>query len=153
LIDDRVPLVVIALANQPAKDVTWIHRISDARFRRAAINSEHVVLRNRAPMRLAVADTRPSFDAREQPFNPRPVALDHVAVSRLFIINQATLLVTNPASVEILFEDRYEILCARDDEDIRFLGVAVLRQALVCLSSDGRQREIPTYAKRTVAGT
>ena len=78
-------------------------------------------------MRIAIAGTCPAFDAREQAFNPRPVALDHILVAQLLVINQLPLPVTNPATIGVLLEGRYKIFCAREDENIRFLSVAVLR--------------------------
>src|ERR1051325_10364952 len=103
-------------------------------------------------MYIAIDCARPTFDTCKQPLDPGPVALDQVAVTRLLVSNQISLLVANPASIGILLEDRHKILCSRQDEDIRFLGVVVLRQPLVRLSRDCWQRHAPADTKRPVTG-
>ena len=46
LIDDRVAFVVVALTDQPTKDVTRVFRVGDARFRCTAVDREDVVFRD-----------------------------------------------------------------------------------------------------------
>src|SRR5207249_2436099 len=142
----------VALADQPAEDMTWVGRVGDARFGRTAIDREDVVLRDRAPMCLAVAEAHPAFDAREQPLDPWPVALDRVAVARLLVMDRIALPIASPASVRVLLEDRHQVFGPGEDEHIGFLLVAVLRQALVRLPGDAGQGQAPADTKWAVAG-
>src|SRR6267154_1890530 len=50
-----------------------------------------------------------------------------------------------------LDEPRHEIFIARQDEDVGFVAVKVLRQSLVGLASDCRERKRPSESKWAVA--
>src|SRR6185295_18816544 len=82
LVDDAVPPVVPGLAHPPCEDAPSIHGIGNPRVFILAVQREDVVARDRSPVDVAVADARPALDAREQPFDPRPVAMDDVAGRR-----------------------------------------------------------------------
>ena len=152
LIDGDVPAIVGALAHQPAEDPARVGRIGDARLRRLAVPRRDVVLGDRSPERVGgISRVHPSLDAREQPLDPRPIAMDRVRLP----VNGAkrrrareNLALPRRAVPD---ERRHEVLGARQDERVGFLRVGVLRQAFVGLSSDRRQRQRPPESERTVA--
>ena len=117
------------------------------------VEGEDVVLGDRAPVDIARrADLGPALDAGEQPLDARPVAADAVAVEFVFVNDQAadgsrtqnpsrpagTRMAGDPGSVRVLPEHRHQVFGAGEDEDVRLLGVEVLRQALVGLARDRR---------------
>ena len=116
---------------------------------------------------LGVADLGPALDAREEPLDARPVAADAVAVEFVFVNDQAAgwiahpesvgvalvaWMAGDPGSVRVLPIHRHQVFGAGEDEDVRILGVEVLRQALVGLARDRRKGKAPAEAERAVAG-
>jgi hypothetical protein len=55
VVQDRVSNIVVATADQPAEHVLGVFRICDPRRRVETVDGKNVVLRQRAPMRLAVS--------------------------------------------------------------------------------------------------
>ena len=94
-----------------------------------------VVLRDGAPMHVAVARARPSLDAGEQAFDARAVAVDAIfdAIHRSQRQRLALPLAT------FFDHHRHQILRAGKDEDIGFVRVVVSGQALFGLAGDLRQ--------------
>jgi len=113
-----------------------------------------------------LVDVGPALDPREEPFDARPVAANPVAVELVLVHDQAALLVAHPESVGVLLVSwiagdprsvsvlpihRDQVLSAGEDEDIRVLHVAVLRQPLLSLTRDRRKGKAPPEAERAVA--
>jgi hypothetical protein len=81
LVADGIILVVVALADQPAKDARGVGRVGDARLAGLAVEGLEVILGDRAPVRIAVAPACPTFDAGEEALDARTVAVNYVVVS------------------------------------------------------------------------
>ncbi len=77
-VDNRVALVVEALADQPAEDARRIHRVGDAALGGPPVQRRDVLRRDRAPVGVGGSRALPAFDPGEQPFDARPVAPDPV---------------------------------------------------------------------------
>src|SRR5262249_50776741 len=107
-----------------------------------SVDGGDVFARNRAPVNVTGGGLGPALDAREKRLNTGAVALDRES--------RRAGVVPMPASVSL--ENGNEVFCAREDKDIGFGGVVVLRQPFVGLARDRRQRQRPTEAKRPVAG-
>ncbi len=68
VVEDGVAAVVARLADEPGEDAPGVGRVGDARITVRAVESEDVVLGNRAPVNVAgvrPVDLRPTFDAGE----------------------------------------------------------------------------------------
>ena len=144
VVDDAVALVVAALADQPTEDAGRILGVRDAALRGLAIEGRDVVPGDRAPVGVAVADSRPALDAREQAFDARPVARHTVAAARGAV--------AYPVARRAFDRRGHQVLAAREDEHVRLFPVFVTRQALVGAAGDRRQREGPAQAERAIAG-
>src|SRR6266480_347575 len=79
-----------------------------------------------------------SIRASKQPFDPRPIMLDHIHPVTL----SKSALLPEPLTV-VFHQRRNEVLGFRKNEDIRILKVAILRQALVCFSGHRRGGKAP----------
>ncbi len=138
LVEDRISLVVVALADQPAKHARLIGRVGDPAICRLAVECGDVVPGDRAPMHIAVAPACPAFDAGEQPLDARAVATNGIVLGPDLAGNDVAL----PLSVNF-FERRNQVFGAGQDEDVRLVGVPVLGQPLVRLTGDGGDGQVP----------
>src|SRR5436190_13646291 len=106
---DRITPVIVALADQPAKNVRRIGRVCNAALWSPSIDRRDIVFRDGTPMDLVVVLARPLLDAGEQTLNPRPISADGKAVAYDVIDNQILILVPNPLPTRIRFERRHEV--------------------------------------------
>ena len=97
-----------------------------------------------------IESVRPPLNARKEPFYPWAIAVNLVCDATHGSHRHALSL---PLALRILNENRHQVLGARENEDVRVLRVSVLGQSLVGLASDSGQRQVPTEAKWTIAGT
>src|SRR6185503_15457383 len=143
VVEDRVALVVAALAQEPREHAARVARVSDARARILAIHREHVVAAERSPVAVAIARARPALDPREQPLDPRPIAVNHVARRRRVVDERRS------AGVE----HRHQVFRSGQNEDVAVLVIEIARYALVGLARDLRQSQRPADAERAVSRT
>ena len=114
-----------------------------------------------------LADPAPALDARKLSLDARPVAAHPVAIDLFLVDHQVSGRITdpgtlviasmafmpgNPGTVRVLPIDRHQIFGTRQEKDVRFRIVLVLRQPLVRLSGDGGEGEEPAEAEGTVSG-
>lgn len=79
LVKDGIPFVVIAFANEPCEHTCRIGRIGDPGVVKLAVVGRNIILGDGAPMAEAGLFVQPSFYAREQSFDPWPIAVNCVA--------------------------------------------------------------------------
>ena len=142
LIDRSVALVVVAVAHEPREDAAGVRGVGDAGFRSLAVERGDVFARDRLPEHVGrVVDPSPSLDPGEETFDARPIAKDPKPCA--FLVESGT----------VGAEDRNQVLGARKDEHIGFVGIKVLRQSTVGPARDGRVANAPAETIRTVTGT
>src|SRR5271156_6104580 len=78
VIDDGVALVVETAANQPAKYILRVARISDLGIGIEAIDRQNVVFGDRAPVRRAIVETGPTLDMGEQSLCARTIRFNRI---------------------------------------------------------------------------
>src|SRR5262249_8320752 len=100
-----------------------------------------IVLADRAPMNLAGSDVSPALDSGEQALDAGAVAMDY--------ISRFSGVVFKSRSVRL--ENRNQVLGTRTNVDVRLLGIAILREPVVCLPSDGWDVKGRADAERPVA--
>ena len=144
LVQDCVAFVVARFADQPAEDACIVLRVEDAGGGIAAVDGQDVVLRDRPPVDVAwIVDPTPALDAGEQPLDARTETLDAV-------IDAIRLAQTTPADPGVV-EFRDQVLGAGQQEDVRFLVIAVAGEPLVRLACDRGQGEVPPESEGSVA--
>src|SRR5690606_15342190 len=84
LVDDRVALVVVAGADEPAEDARRVCRIrirwiEDAGFVASAVDGRDVLARDGSPVDLAAGSIRPALDAREETLYAWTITMDREA--------------------------------------------------------------------------
>src|SRR5262249_8190776 len=95
---------------------------------------------------IASCGIPPLLDASKQPFDPRPIALDHI---HLVPLREGDWL---PGPLTTIFDQhRNQILRFRENEDIRILKVPILRHASVRFSGYRWDGKTPTQAKGPVS--
>lgn len=94
-------------------------------------------------MNLADGCIGPALDTRKQPLDAGAVAVDDIAGRGGIVLESRAVWV----------EHWHQVFCAGEDVDVRLFSIPVLRQPLVGLARDRRQRQAPAQTKGAVAGT
>src|SRR5262245_42451411 len=79
-------------------------------------------------------------------------ATGRVAYPAFIGISAVATMAGDPGSINVAPVFGYQVLGAREDEDVRVLCVDVLRQAFVSIAGDRRKGQAPAEAERTVTG-
>jgi hypothetical protein len=141
-----VALVVVGLADQPTERAARVGRVRDPALLGAAVPGGDVVARNGSPEGVRrIGCVRPMLDASEQALDARAVTLDLVDRAE----GRARFALRGEVTRD---KSRHQVLGSRQNENVRLGATAVLRNPLVGLARDRRQREAPAKAERTVAG-
>ena len=132
---DGVAAVVSRLLQEPGEYASGCRRIGDPGARGPAVEAGHVVACDDAEVDVPGGLGGPALDPGERSLDAGAIALDAVSIAR-----------------HRGCPDRHQIFGAGQHEDIRVLGVDVLRQPLVGLARDRRDRLVPADAERSIAG-
>src|SRR5205085_2743206 len=141
LVDDRIALIIVALANKPRKDPGRVGGIGNTALGGLAVERADVVAGNRTPVSIrGVVQFGPALDACKEAFIPRPVSRHAIPIP--------LLLEAEPVRID----DGNQVFGARKDIDIGFLVVEILRESSVSAAGDARIPDAPTVAVRPVPG-
>src|SRR5262249_7265386 len=113
VVDYGVPLVVVALTDEPTENARGmsrqVGRVKDARIVVFTVECGDIVLADRAPMNLAGSDVSPALDSGEQALDAGAVAMDY--------ISRFSGVVFKSRSVRL--ENRNQVLGTRKNVDVR----------------------------------
>src|SRR5204863_9015655 len=90
---DDVAAIVAGLLEQPREHPLGVIGVGDPRLGALAVDAEHIVARDRAPVRIAGGMVGPALDPREQALDARPKPL-HAVVAAVREVEPRT--VRNP---------------------------------------------------------
>jgi len=111
-----------------------VRRIKDPRLISPTIKRRDVVTRKRTPVNLTGREIGPAFDPGEQTLDAWAIAMNEIA--------RCAGIVLEPCAVLIKHWD--QILCTREDVDVRFFSVKILRKTLISFASDRRKGKAPS---------